>query len=279
MPLLRSGGSVPPGVPETMTTRSIAPLFAAVLAVALPARAQDVAGPETETEFTEPNARFTTPPQLLNRDELQPLVERLYPAELRGAGVGGRPVVLLRIAADGSVERREVLRTSSFATMDSAALELTRSMRFAPGRDGDRAVALWVSIPVEFSVQEGSGVPEPALPPRLTNRREISRMLSSYAGTRRRPTVGTAMVAVYVDEHGVTQTMKLLEASGNELVDRAALEAARLARFEPAMAPDGSPQAGWAKIPVGFGTMSPAQRMLRTTRDADDRIVASSAFQ
>lgn len=259
-----------------MTTRSIAPLLAATLAAALPARAQLATGPARETEFTEPNEHFTTAPQLLNRHELHALVERLYPAELRSQGIGGRPVVLLRIAADGRVERREVLRTSSFATMDSAALELTRSMRFAPGRDGNRAVPLWVSLPVEFSVQEGAGVPEPALPPRIVNRREISHMLRAYAGNRRNPTVGTAMVAVFVDENGTPGTMKLLEASGNELVDRAALEAARLARFEPAMAPDGTPQAGWAKIPVGFGTVDPT-RGFSGASDADGRIIASSS--
>jgi TonB family protein len=176
------------------------------------------------------------------------------------------------------VLRREVLRTSSFPAMDSAALVLTASMRFAPGRDGDRPVPLWVSVPVEFSVHEGALAPEPALPPRLTNRREISEMLRRYAGDRRNPTLGTALVAVYVDETGVGKTVKLVEASGVEMVDRAALEAARIARFEPAMAPDGSPQAGWAQIPVGFGTAAAGPGM-PATRDAAGRIVASSSSQ
>jgi TonB family protein len=257
-----------------MTTRLLASVLAAAFAAAIPAPAQRDAAPNTG--FTEPNAAYTTPPQLLNRDELAPVVERLYPEELRAAGVGGRAVVLLRIGADGAVEQREVLRTSSFAAMDSAALVLTESMRFAPGRDGDRPVALWVSVPVDFAVEEGRDVPEPALPPRLTNRREIARMLDAYAGTRHRPTIGTAMVAVFVDEKGVSQSVTLLEASGNELVDRAAMEAARMARFEPAMGPDGAPAAGWAKIPVGFGTIAPGRYPVGST-DGDGRIVAASA--
>lgn len=118
-----------------------APTTAPQAAVTAEASADD------EPRFTP----YDVPPRLTNADEVSRQIQALYPEELKEAGVGGMANVWLFIGEDGEVRDAKLNRTSGVDELDAAAVELTQSMVFTPAQNRDRAVAVWVQIPVTFT--------------------------------------------------------------------------------------------------------------------------------
>lgn len=98
-------------------------------------------------------AVFTVAPMLLDPDEFQRELLRVYPRELRDAGVGGRVELLVQIDAEGRVNGATIGTSSRYLRLDEAALALTDRMRFSPAMNRDMRVAVTVSIPIEFRVR------------------------------------------------------------------------------------------------------------------------------
>lgn len=94
---------------------------------------------------------YDTPPRLRNAREVSRTLQELYPAELKEAGVGGMANVWLFIDETGIVQDAQLNRSSGVDEIDAAALELAGTMDFEPARNRDRAVAVWVAIPITFS--------------------------------------------------------------------------------------------------------------------------------
>lgn len=95
----------------------------------------------------------TVDPRLQNMRELETLLRRHYPPNLQAAGVGGRPIVWFLIDTDGRVLQTRLHTSSGHPSMDEAALRIAPSMRFSPAYNRDRAVQVWVEIPIVFSVR------------------------------------------------------------------------------------------------------------------------------
>jgi len=209
--------------------------------VATPLAAQQPALPN--------NGPFTQPPQLLNRDEVQRLAETSYPAELKAQGFGGTPTVRLFVDADGSVKQIRLDRSSALPPLDSAALKVAAAMRFAPARDGDRPVHLWITLPVEFSLNLPTGT-EVSTPPRTTNLYDVEREIGRILNDRQLRHDRNPLVRIYVGTDGVPQAFELAEPSGDHGLDYAALRAAMKARFEPARDAAGQPVPVWVRVEV-----------------------------
>lgn len=73
-----------------------------------------------------------------------------YPAIARRTGEQGRVLLRVLVSAAGTAESVEVRTTSGSPRLDNAALETVRQWRFVPARQGDRAVAAWVLVPISF---------------------------------------------------------------------------------------------------------------------------------
>lgn len=72
-------------------------------------------------------------------------VDLKYPRALKEQGIEGNVVVLIRVAADGSVTRVKVIKSSGYPEFDDAATRAATSERFTPAtRDGE---------PVDYSIQ------------------------------------------------------------------------------------------------------------------------------
>lgn len=69
--------------------------------------------------------------------------------------------------------------------------------------------------------------------------------------SRRMNEAGLVVVRVYVDIDGLPRTVQVLQSSGFARLDEAALDGVRRARFKP-YAENGTPTAGWARIPIPF---------------------------
>ena len=77
-------------------------------------------------------------------------VPRAYPDEARRAGIEGTVMVQCLVLEDGSVGDTRVVK--SVPELDEAAVACVRQWRFQPARSKGRPVAVWVAVPVRFSL-------------------------------------------------------------------------------------------------------------------------------
>ncbi|HEX7118019.1 MAG TPA: energy transducer TonB [Longimicrobiales bacterium] len=89
-------------------------------------------------------------PRLLNASEVERVLERLYPAVLRDAGIGGTVRVRLWVDETGGVVRAEIAGTSGYEAMDRAALAVVDRMRLSPALNQGRPVRVQVELPLTF---------------------------------------------------------------------------------------------------------------------------------
>ena len=232
-------------------------------------RTHDVSGAPSFTPFT-------AKPDLLNREEVARALVRTYPEDLRAAGIGGRAHVWIFVDADGTVSNVQLAETSDNDALDAAALEVARTFRMSPARNGDEPVPVWIKIPVVFSTDgvrptpaRAAAAAEPSATeteetqppsftpftkkPELTNRAEIAE-----AFTREYPPLlksagigGRAMVWLFIDEGGTVTRTQLHGTSGHDALDQAALRIAATMKFKAAEN-EGAPAAVWISIPVVF---------------------------
>lgn len=80
-----------------------------------------------------------------------------YPVALWDQKVEGETEVLIHVNAEGDVDSALVAKTSGYAEFDSAAVNGARHLRFAPGRRGERRIAMWTRVPIRFA-QDSSAV-------------------------------------------------------------------------------------------------------------------------
>ena len=96
---------------------------------------------------------FTVRPEIKDRREALRIVERRYPRLLKDAGVGGKVNVWVFIDTNGTVKNAQVQQSSGNKSLDEAALESAKLFEFTPALNRDQRVAVWVSIPISFSVK------------------------------------------------------------------------------------------------------------------------------
>ncbi len=95
---------------------------------------------------------YDTPPSMRNRGEIQQLLQRYYPRNLKDAGIGGRVELWLYVNEQGTVEKSEVKTSSGNTLLDDAAQRVASEMRFSPAKNRDKVTAVWVSQWVTFEV-------------------------------------------------------------------------------------------------------------------------------
>ncbi|WP_082910637.1 energy transducer TonB [Magnetospirillum moscoviense] len=78
-----------------------------------------------------------------------------YPRIARQRGWQGVVVVRVGIDEAGQTCHVAVRDSSGHAVLDEAALETVRQWRFSPARQGGRAVASAIDVPIRFSLTEG----------------------------------------------------------------------------------------------------------------------------
>ena len=86
------------------------------------------------------------PPQAMS--DSMPFV---YPVELWDHKISGQTIVLIRVSELGVVDSVMVATTSGYEEFDSAAVQGARTMKFTPGRQGERRVPMWTKMPVRFA--------------------------------------------------------------------------------------------------------------------------------
>ena len=77
-----------------------------------------------------------------------------YPPELLARRIQATVVLLLKIAADGTVAEAAVHRTSGYEAMDQAALAVVKSWKFRPAMKNGKSVETVVRKPFSFEIRE-----------------------------------------------------------------------------------------------------------------------------
>ncbi len=74
-----------------------------------------------------------------------------YPVMARNMGLEGMVVLKVLIGINGRVEKVEVQK--SIPMLDEAAIDAVKQFEFRPGRQRDRYVKVWMSIPFHFRLK------------------------------------------------------------------------------------------------------------------------------
>ena len=80
-------------------------------------------------------------------------IKPLYPEIAQEAGIEGVVVVQAFIDAKGRVKETLILKGVPNTGLDEAAMTAIRKTRFRPARQRERAVGVWISIPVNFKLK------------------------------------------------------------------------------------------------------------------------------
>ena len=83
---------------------------------------------------------------------LKPIRPR-YPEIAQEAGIEGTVVVQVFVDEKGRVKDTVILKGIPSTGLDEAATEAIRKVRFRPAKQRERAVGVWISIPVNFRLK------------------------------------------------------------------------------------------------------------------------------
>jgi TonB family protein len=75
----------------------------------------------------------------------------VYPVDLWDNNISGETMLLVRISELGAVDSVTVAKPSGYAEFDSAAVQGARTLKFTPGKQGERRVAMWTKLHVKFA--------------------------------------------------------------------------------------------------------------------------------
>jgi protein TonB len=75
-----------------------------------------------------------------------------YPAISKRLGEQGKVMVRAYIDANGAPGQAQIARSSGYERLDQAALQAVLKWRFVPGRRNGVAEAMWLNLPIQFSL-------------------------------------------------------------------------------------------------------------------------------
>jgi protein TonB len=116
----------------------------------LPPPPEDV---ETDISAAPVFTPYTVAPDYTNATEVTRALEREYPPLLRDAGIGGTVQVWFFIDEVGQVTNQVVNESSGHTALDDAALRVAPVFEFTPALNRDKAVPVWVSLPITFTTK------------------------------------------------------------------------------------------------------------------------------
>ena len=77
----------------------------------------------------------------------------VYPEIARKAGVEGRVTIYAQVDEQGSVVRTKVVQSLGPNGCDEAAIKAIMAVKWKPAKQRDRAVKVWIAVPVDFRLK------------------------------------------------------------------------------------------------------------------------------
>lgn len=120
-----------------------------------PVHEEPVADPTTPTPPAPPApavAAPVVPPNFVAAYLDNPKPE--YPRISRRLKESGNVLLRVRVSTEGRPETIELHKSSGFERLDQAAQDAVRRWRFVPAKQGDQALAAWVIVPINFTLDQ-----------------------------------------------------------------------------------------------------------------------------
>ncbi len=147
-PAITSASSAIPVPPSPPPTASPEPTNASPSAAPDAAAASPLASQQTSQPASQPAS-----PPIFNAAYLRNPAPA-YPATSRRYGEAGRVLLRVRVLPSGQPDEVVLQQSCGHDRLDAAALDAVRRWRFVPARQGEQAIAAWVVVPIQFSLQE-----------------------------------------------------------------------------------------------------------------------------
>jgi len=150
---------VPPPPPEPVKPRveqhliaSPRPTSSPMQAPPQPVQEAPMAEPAPPVPPAPPAAAPVTPPNFVAAYLDNPAPE--YPRLSRRLKESGGVLLHVKVSTEGHAEQVELHKSSGYERLDQAAQEAVRRWRFVPARQADQAVAAWVIVPINFTLDQ-----------------------------------------------------------------------------------------------------------------------------
>ena len=91
-----------------------------------------------------------------------------YPKDVLAQGIGGMVVLVVDVAANGTVINAVVDRSSNNSNLDAAAIDAVKTWKFKPAMKDGKAIASKSRVPIEFRPDGDLPPPPPPPPPRAS---------------------------------------------------------------------------------------------------------------
>jgi protein TonB len=76
-----------------------------------------------------------------------------YPVVARRRGQEGLVLLSVLVSETGLPKEVRLAKSAGTPVLDEAALEAVRGWKFVPARQGEKAVAAWVEVPIRFRLE------------------------------------------------------------------------------------------------------------------------------
>ena len=173
-----------------------------------------------------------------------------YPEEAKQNGQEGSAIVQVLVDADGTIAETKLLKSSGYEILDNAGLDAAREWTFSPAEHEGKPVKVWVSIPFSFNLKESStpssqptttdsdvdstDVWNLDLTPEIKPLEVVKPVEADYTDEmQEKGYEGTVLVNVLIDTDGKVEEADVVEGSGYDELDEAAVEAAARYEFSP----------------------------------------------
>jgi len=120
--------------------------------------------PDTDIDFREINNDIIAPPDepveeleffaVSEKPILIKQVQPIYPQLAIHAGIEGTVVIKALVDTKGNIEKVVLLK--SIPMLDESAINAAKQCKYTPGKQRDRYVKVWVSLPFKFSLRTRS---------------------------------------------------------------------------------------------------------------------------
>lgn len=104
------------------------------------------------------------PPQMLDREGAEQMLQDEYPDALQLSQIGGVVRLRMRVDEQGRVSESSVIESSGFESLDRVAVRVAPRFRFVPALQSGQPIALWIEFPVLFQPDPGRAAPRSLAP-------------------------------------------------------------------------------------------------------------------
>ena len=239
-----------------------AALLVGLASMCLPALASDCGAQRQEQDSTRVFIDYEQMPQFRGGQAalMKFLQENIvYPPEAAKDSIQGRVVVKFVIDQVGNVGAVEVVR-SVHELLDAEAVRVVKTLpRFTPGRLRGKAVSMWYTLPVTFTLKDKD---EPAKPEDVEVKAKfpggeeaLVQFLKDHIKyppkAAKRKIQGRVKVEFLVDKTGKVRDVKVVESVDKDLAKEAVRVCKLLPDFIPATV-NGNPVDVWFSLPIKF---------------------------